>query len=134
MEIIHVGGEGFQKLLDFESWRIAQSGYKKGTNDVSAISSMGRHHETQEAFLLMEGEAFLLSGGTGDEIGAMEIIKMEKNKLYVVQEKEWHFIVFSPMGLSLIIENSNTGAENSANKELSREQLEFLSGELKKRS
>lgn len=125
-EVIELAGEGFQKKLDSGGWRIARNGYRKGVNDRSGVRTMGRHRETKEVFILLTGAGFLLTGGSEEAISDIQCRRLEKEKLYVVFEGTWHFLVLEEDSLVLIVENVDTGAENSDVAELSKEQGEMV--------
>lgn len=133
-DIFELRGEGFKKILDFQAWRIARNGCRKGVNDRFSVTSMGRHRKTTETFVLLTGEAFLLTGGRQEDVGDIRCRKMEKERLYVVPEKMWHFLVLEEGALALIVENANTGTENSDVVKLSKEQMKAVREEMKKKS
>lgn len=116
---IHIEGKGFNVLKDFNSWRIATIGYDEEVNSLKGINTMGRHFETDEVFVLLEGTAYLVIAGFNDKPDHIEVEKLEKGNLYIVSEKQWHVAVLDPMSTLLIIENENTGFGNSENYNIS---------------
>lgn len=120
MDIINISGDGFQPLKDYNSWRIAQIGYAKDTNSIDSVSTLGRHRETDEVFVLLEGEALMVTAGFQEVPGEIEVQVFEKNKLYVVKEKQWHAAVLKPETRLLVVENLNTSGINSNTYNLSK--------------
>lgn len=118
-----LNGGGFAGIFDFEGWRIARNGYKKGVNDIASITTMGRHRQTKEVFVLLEGEAFLLTS-QGDAVGEIACQKLRRNHIYIVPQNIWHFLVIKEGGLAMIVENSGTSPENSDMFRMSEEQID----------
>lgn len=104
MEKYTYNGEGFHTVKEFEGWRI---GFLRYSDRFSACKEMERHLETDEAFMLLEGKANLVTD---------EICEMERNHLYIVPKGIWHHIVVSKDALVLVVENSNTSKENTEKK------------------
>ncbi len=126
LEEIDIQGQGFQPLKDHGFWRIAQLSYDPGVNALDCLASLGRHFETEEAFLLLQGEAVMLTAGSQDQPGRFEAVKLVSGKIYVVQRKQWHAAVLKPGSRLLIVENRDTGAENSESHPLSAEEKHEL--------
>ena len=103
---------GYQAIIDFESWRVAVLKYYF---DLIAenIVNFQRHLLTDEVFVLINGTCNLYSAGTGDIPGMIEQVPMEKHKAYNVKKGVWHAHTLSEDAEVLIVENQNTGAENS---------------------
>ena len=103
---------GYQAIIDFESWRVAVLKYYY---DLIAenIVNFQRHLLTDEVFVLINGTCNLYSAGTSDIPGMIEQVPMEKHKAYNVKKGVWHAHTLSEDAEVLIVENQNTGAENS---------------------
>ena len=121
LETIDIQGSGFNVLKDYNSWRIATLGYDKNSNSKEGIKGLGRHLETIEVFILIEGNAYMITAGYDSEPSKATIEKLEQGKLFVVQEKQWHGAVLEPGSRLLIIENRNTSSINSENYVMSSE-------------
>lgn len=113
MEIIEIEGRGFKPLKDYNCWRIAHQIYDQSSNSIEMVRGFGRHLETDEVFILLEGQAYILTAGFEDSFGEIEAFKLSKNKLYTVKEKQWHSIVLVPESKVLIVENKDTSDKNS---------------------
>jgi hypothetical protein len=107
MEIFEFYGEDFKAVLQFEGWKI---GILRYSDRFSDFKVMERHLETDEAFVLLEGEATLFE--------EENTYKMEKYKVYNVKKGLWHHIVVSKDATVLVVENSNTTKENTERKYL----------------
>ena len=107
MEILDYTGSDFKAVLQFEGWKI---GLLRYSDRFSKHQVMERHNQTDEAFVLLDGEATLYVEDA--------TVTMEKCKVYNVKQGEWHHIVVSPDATVLVVENSNTSKENTDKKEI----------------
>ncbi len=107
MEIFDFCGEDFKAVLEFEGWKIGLLRYSDRFSD---FKIMERHLQTDEAFVLLEGEATLYE--------EENTYKMEKCKVYNVKKGLWHHIVVSEDATVLVVENSNTTKDNTERKYL----------------
>jgi hypothetical protein len=122
LEEIIIQGQGFRPLKDHGSWRIAQLSFDPTVNALDSLASLGRHFETEEAFLLLQGGAVMVSAGTQDRPGSFEAVRFVAGSIYVVRQRQWHAAVLKPGSRLLIVENRDTGADNSENHSLSTEE------------
>ncbi len=113
IELFDYTGEGFAKVIRYQGWRVAIINYADRYNKKN-IEKLERHLLTDEVFVLLEGEATLIA-----EDGECPMVK---NKLYNVKAGAWHAIYVSEDAKVLIVENNDTGPENS-------EYMEFNRGE-----
>lgn len=97
-------GEGYDRTFTYSSWRVAFLNFAERFDHITYLE---RHLLTDEVFVLLNGTAELLIGETGAPVS------MENGKLYVVAKGAWHNIRVSPDAKVLVIENSDTGKENS---------------------
>jgi len=126
LEEIDIQGRGFLPLKDYGSWRIAQLSFDPGVNALDFLASLGRHFETEEAFILLQGGAVMVTAGTQDRPGSFEAVRFVAGRIYVVRQRQWHAAVLKPGTQLLIVENRDTGVDNSENHSLSsKEKLEI---------
>lgn len=106
MDIQYFSGEGYMPLISFEGWRVAVVNYCDRLSEKN-FCKVERHLKTDEVFILLQGEANLFIG--------MEIERypMEIGKLYTVKCGEWHGISMNKGASVVIVENDDTGIENS---------------------
>lgn len=85
LEITGYDGEGYVPLIDYSHWRVAELRYCEEL-EVDKLKDMQKHDETDEVFVLLEGDFTLFLGGNGEHIGEIEAIKLEPLKLYNLKE------------------------------------------------
>lgn len=106
IEVYDYKGEDYKTAMRFGSWRVA---YLNSGEEFSeeGFKKIERHNETDEVFVLLEGKATLI---IGEELNKIE---MEQHKLYNVPKGVWHHIFVYEQTRVLIVENEDTGIENS---------------------
>ncbi len=107
MEIFDYTGEDFKSIMKFGTWKI---GLLRYSERFSKYKVLERHNKTDEAFVLLKGCATLYVENCAT--------KMEACKVYNVKKGEWHHIVVSPDATVLVVENSDTSADNTDKKEI----------------
>ena len=113
VEVTEYQGEGYKSLVFFEGWRVAILNDKPDLYRKDTIKTLERHMLTDEVFVLLSGECTLLIGGDQKELGPIEPVKMEPLKFYNVKKAVWHNLIGNPGMSLLIVENADTGLENS---------------------
>lgn len=106
IEILEYNGEGYNRTMNFETWRVAILNYCERV-DEDHFTRMERHLLTDEVFVLLHGSATLVVGESRQRY------KMEEGKIYNVKKGIWHHIFLSKDAKVLIVENHNTGLENT---------------------
>jgi len=124
LDIKQFDGEGFHPLIDFGAWRVAILRWETSMLP-EKIEFMERHTQTDEVFVLLEGQATLILGGKHGSVEGVFPQTMENGKLYNVKRNAWHTIVLSRDASILIVEQRNTGKENT--------EFCILSGEFRKK-
>ena len=104
IEIFEHDGEGYERTMHFEEWRVAFMNY---ADNFAKMGKYERHMLTDEVFVLLCGKATLIVGDEKKEY------KMEQNKIYNIKKGIWHATVMSPDAKLLIVENHNTSKDNS---------------------
>lgn len=94
--------EDFKVLLEYDKWKI---GFLRYSDRFSEFKQLERHLETDEAFVLLEGEATLHT--------ETESVSMRKCVLYNIPKGVWHHVVVSEDATVMVVENSNTSKENT---------------------
>jgi ureidoglycolate hydrolase len=121
LEIKQYTGEGYQPLIDFGAWRVAMLRWEQGSLPEN-IETMERHTQTDEVFILLEGQATLILGGRRGSVGGIFPQMMEKGLLYNVKQDTWHTLLLSSNASILIVENRDTGVDNTEYCELTQSQ------------
>ncbi len=107
MEIRRNDGKAWEIGTQFEGWLVGLLAYGE---KFSRFFMLERHNQTDEAFILVKGDATLYIADK--DINVTEY-KMEQGALYNVPKGEWHHIVVSRDALVVVVENSDTSSENS---------------------
>jgi D-lyxose ketol-isomerase len=118
-------GEGYRPMIDFDGWRVAILNYCEEL-EVGNLKTMQKHCETDEVFVLLEGNCTLFLGGAGENVEQVNAIRMEPGKQYNVKKGVWHTHTLTRKSMVLIVENRNTCDDNSPTTELNREQVERI--------
>jgi len=111
VEIHEHKGEGYRPLVDYESWRVAILRYDESATKVTKLE---RHLETDEVFVLLEGECTLVT----EESNGLREWKMEIGKIYNVLKGVWHSTLLSVDSNVLIVENRDTSTKNTEYKKV----------------
>ena len=113
VDIYDYKNDNYMTVMRYGAWRIAylNNGDKFFEKNFQRIE---RHLQTDEAFILLEGEATLI---IGEELNR---IKMEPHKVYNVPKGVWHHIFTGEGTRVVIVENEDTGADNSEYMSVSR--------------
>ena len=106
LEIIEHPGAGYFPVVKFGAWRVATASlcqrWKEGNTKF-----MERHMLTDEVFVLIKGKGSLFIGEKRTRV------EMEIGKVYNVKKAVWHEMVLDEEALVLIVENDDTGKENT---------------------
>lgn len=112
LEIRDYTGEGYRPLIDFGAWRVA---VLRAIDELlpENLSTMQRHDETDEVFVLLAGRCILFFGEGTDSVAAIHAVNMAPLKFYNVKRGAWHTHTLSADATVLIIENVDTTDANS---------------------
>ena len=125
MQIRSFDGEGFQSLIEFSDWRVAILNYLEGIHP-EHNDRMERHLESDEVFVLLKGKGVLLIGGNEAVIESIFPQALEQGKIYNVMRNTWHTILLSRDASVLLVENRDTGEQNSGYISLSKDQKDII--------
>jgi mannose-6-phosphate isomerase-like protein (cupin superfamily) len=106
LEVTEYDGPGYKPLADFGGWRVAVANYVPKL-ELSRLDFQERHLETDEVFVLLQGEGGLLIGKERLQIS------LEMGKVYNVKRGIWHRVYMTPGATVLIVENTDTGSYNT---------------------
>jgi len=104
LEIFSYEGNGYNATMNFETWRVA---FLNFAERFDVIDKLERHLLTDEVFVLLEGKAALFIGEEATPV------HMEPGKIYNVKQGVWHNVKVTQDAKLLIVENHNTGKDNS---------------------
>lgn len=125
IDVTSYQGEGYLPMVDFGAWRVAILRYCEEL-EIQNLATMQKHNETDEIFVLLEGNCTLFTGGKGDMIHEVDAIAMEPLQLYNVKQGTWHTHTLDHAATVLIIENQNTSDLNSPTLPMNEEQITLL--------
>ena len=117
LEIFSHTEQGFKPLVNFGSWRVACSN-GPSVYQRKEVTSLSRHLETDEVFVLIKGSCLLLTAGSGDNPGEVTRTWMESGKIYNVTKATWHAHIQLPDTTMMVVENRDTGSHNSESRSI----------------
>jgi hypothetical protein len=117
--------EGYKPLIDFNCWRVAALRYLDELRP-DQIAAFERHKETDEVFVLLQGQAVLFMGKGDEQVEEMIPHAMKPGIFYNVKCGAWHTVALSRDATILLVENRDTARENSDYCPLRPDQSAFL--------
>jgi ureidoglycolate hydrolase len=125
LEIREYDGVGYKPLIDYGAWRVAILRWDQSMLPEN-MEYIERHTQTDEVFVLLNGQATLILGGNQSKVDGLSYQVMQRGKLYNVKQNTWHTVVLNREASILIVENQDTGLENSEHYNLSEKQRKDL--------
>jgi len=117
--------EGYKPVVDFEAWRVAVLNYSQDLRP-EKITTMQRHNETDEVFVLLRGRCILFLGQGDASVTQIFDEDMKPFKIYNVKKGAWHTHSLSEDGMVLVVENRDTTYDNSPFCQLTEAQQEEI--------
>jgi hypothetical protein len=107
VEIVEYNGPSYKPVIQSDAdWMAAvMNGWKDSWSMPERIE---KHLNSDELFVLLAGTALMITGGSGEEPGKINVLKMKKNLLYNVKKGTWHTTPMKKDGKFLIIERKDT--------------------------
>ena len=105
-------GEGYQRLVEYGGWTAAMLKDSDNTSP-KGVSYLQKHTLTDEVFILLAGKCTLIEAGNGEQPGEIHGVPMEPLKYYNVRKGVWHTHILDPGTAVVVMENIETGLENS---------------------
>lgn len=123
-------GQGLSRVYENGDWMIGIKNYKPA-NALENIDCVERHNETDELFVLLEGECVLLyadeiSSDVPSAVLEFRAIPMERGRVYNIPRGLWHTTVTMPDTKLILVEAATTGAHNSDVLNLTQPQIEAM--------
>ncbi len=113
---------GYKKLFNFNNWRVATLEYVEAI-DSSDIDYLECHYETDEAFILIEGNCRMAFFKNNDPTSKeFQIIDLEPQRIYRVLKGVYHAHRISKDAKIVLVEEESTADYNSHRVYLSDEQ------------
>lgn len=111
VEILEYNEIGYAPVLSDRGFRVAVLNYHPELL-MENISNFQKHKETDEIFVLLQGDCTLFLA-EDETISTIQGIKMEPLKIYNVKKGTYHTHTLSRDGKVLIVEADDTSDENS---------------------
>jgi len=108
LEIAMQTKEGFDTVFKTENFKCAYITADK-QYAFGEVCEMKRHNKTDEIFVLLKGEAVMLTM----EDGAFTETPLKENCAYSVKAGVWHYLGVSDDALLFVVENADTDSTNS---------------------
>lgn len=100
--------EGFDAVFTNERFKCAF--IKRSENySFGKVMEMKKHNETDEIFVLLKGEAVMLTLEGDNYIKT----QLAKNSAYNVAKGTWHYLAVSDDAEIFVVENQDTTSQNS---------------------
>lgn len=125
IEISRFQEEGYKPIVDYMEWRVAVLRYCEEL-EIDNIATMQKHTQTDEVFVLLEGDCTLFTGGDGEGVEEIQAWHMEPLKIYNVKKGVWHTHTLAKNTSVLIVENRLTNDANSPIIKLSHKEKKTL--------
>lgn len=115
--------EGFYPAIFHGEWLVGFLNYRPDLT-YDHISSMQKHTQTDEIFVLLSGKCILYYSEAEDAPADIKGTLMESGKAYVITQGIWHTQIMAKGTKILIVENRDTTLENSPRLPLSEKQIQ----------
>lgn len=118
--------EGIKCVYKNDKWLVSIKNWKPD-NDISGISHLEIHRESDEQFVLSAGKAILITADSRNgDITDITLTGMEKDKVYNVPKEMWFYSITQKDTKMMYIQDSNTSLDNSDFVDLSEEQIAHI--------
>ncbi len=119
--------EGYHPFLIREGWQVAQLNFDENQK-IENITKLDVHFHTDEVFLLLKGEAVLITATIKDNTPEFELELMQAGITYNIPKNTWHNIAMKEGSEVIIVEKSDTHLSDFEFHNLSEnEQMELRS-------
>jgi ureidoglycolate hydrolase len=112
LQVLAHGEPGFLPLVDYANWRVAVLNACAELRPEN-LTRVQRHDETDEVFVLLQGQCVLVVGDGQESAGRLQAANMVPRTIYNVRRGVWHTHALGPDAMVLVIENRDTTFDNS---------------------
>jgi len=116
-------GQGYQPFVSHRGWLVALMNWEPRF-DPANVGKVECHNRADEIFVLTRGRGVLFI----DSDDIIHAIDMQPGVIYNVTSGTWHGVLGTEDASWLIVESSNTNAENSDYRQLNEKELDTLRG------
>ncbi len=85
LDIHEYNGPGYRPLVDFDHWRVAVLNFSADLLP-EHLTSMQRHNDTDEVFVLLAGRCILFTGEGTDTVTRIHAEDLQPNRVYNVRQ------------------------------------------------
>ncbi len=107
IEKLNFTGENYKPVLITDKWQVAYLNTCP-EYELESIKKMDVHHNTDEAFVLLEGRAVLIAAEIVSNDIVFELVDMEQGVTYNLPMGRWHNIALLKNTRVYLIEDANT--------------------------
>ena len=122
LDIHEYNGPGYRPLVDFDHWRVAVLNFSADLLP-EHLTSMQRHNDTDEVFVLLAGRCILFTGEGRETVTRIHAEDLRPHRVYNVRQGVWHTHTLSPDARVLVVENQDTTWDNSPFTPLTDQQM-----------
>ncbi len=105
-------GQAMKRVYENRAWTVGIKNYRPGES-LGGVETLGRHHETDELFVLLAGACFIVAMVERGGRRKYSATAMRSGSVYTVPRGLWHVTITEPGSKLLIVEDSSTGPANS---------------------
>ncbi len=105
-------GAAMKRVYENDKWTVGIKNYRP-VDSFEGFSELGRHHGTDELFVLLAGACVLVTMEERDGKRQYSCADMQPGAVYTVPRGVWHVIITEKRAKLLIVEDSSTGSANS---------------------
>lgn len=112
LQIQKYNGEGYSSLVQTPGWRVAMLNYSLRF-DRQSKCELERHLFSDESFVLLAGEAQLLTAGNQPIPDPIVCTGMDCRTIYNIPQGMWHHLWVSKNASLLVVENNDVSSANT---------------------
>jgi hypothetical protein len=117
---------GYRSMMHYNDWRVAILNYIDDCS-IDDVRYFEAHQNTDEVFVLLQGEVTLLFADINEnQITNYTTVKLEKQKIYNVKKGVYHTQIMSKDAKLLIVEDKDTGDDNSVKYYINKEDRDYM--------
>lgn len=125
IESYEIKDNGYHPFIIREGWQVAQLNYMPEQH-IDAITRLDVHHETDEVFILLKGDAVLIAASIENGNVEYEMELMQCYRTYNIPKHRWHNIAMKEGCELIIVEKSNTHISDFEHFDLNKVQRKAL--------
>lgn len=125
IETYYTKNHGYHPFLIRNGWQVAQLNYTP-EQDIQNITRLDRHNQTDEAFILLRGDAVLVAAEVHEHGMEYHMEHLKPMVTYNIPRTVWHNIVMRENCEIIIVEKSNTHIDDFEHFDLEPSELQVF--------